>query len=320
MIDILPGVQVRKAIRNLAQARALGKSEEKIAQLDEAFRALKELDLDEFVQNVVSKVPNLDPDVIPERDLSGEISASSESCRTAVDMVLRTAVVQEQYKALSALFNPSEAVAARPDIGAKKIKRGDGSEALGDGSEAPENKKKNLKENADPSSQENSDLESVVSDDEYNSDNADDSPVDSGAVSRKKRQRMDASDSESEPEDVRALIGERPSKNRPGQRTRRKMILQKYGRNALIFQKERERKMQRGKKPEEGSSAVHPSWAAKQRLKAAMSAALKGNGGNKKIRLDGESSNSRNVDKSLNESTRRTGAELTEFQSYRLKF
>lgn len=120
--------------------------------------------------------------------------------------------------------------------------------------------------------------------------------------------RKEDEQSESEPEDVSALIGERPSKNRPGQRTRRKMILQKYGRNALVFQKERDRKSQQA--TEAAQETLHPSWAAKQRLKAAMSAAIKGGVASspKKVRLDDERMSSRKVSSSSEKSARQSAS------------
>ena len=274
---------MRKAIRNLVTARESGKGEEKLAELDQIFRALKDLDLDVFVHGAVLQIPNVDLEIL-ETD-AAEV-ASSEPAKSAHEMVFRTSTVQEQIKELSSLFNPSEVEKSTSPKQSKKIKKKERDRKSSSVST------KEASEDSDSAPAEGSNDRSVEAESEYDSDPdaADFEEEASNSKMRKKSRQAAQSDSESEPEDVSALIGERPTKNRPGQRTRRKMILQKFGRNALVFQKERERKLQQqqeesGKKD---AGSLHPSWAAKQRLKAAMSAAVKGglSAAPKKVRLD----------------------------------
>eukprot|EP00961_Rhodomonas_salina_P080913 1088448-Rhodomonas_salina.1 len=131
---------------------------------------------------------------------------------------------------------------------------------------------------------------------------------------------MDKKQRRAEEEKVALMLGEK--KNRPGQRTRRKMIMQKYGKDAKVFKEARERKYgakkddggtegpaggrssrERGregreKEKERGAeragagsgseAAVHGSWEAKRREKEAMALALAGGGSGKKITFDDE--------------------------------
>jgi hypothetical protein len=321
----LNSFQVRKAIRNLAAARESGKGDDKIENLERIFMSIKNLNLDALVNNALADIPNIDASICKGAETNVEIP---EPARMAIDMVLRTSIVQEQLKALTALFNddPSENPSTinkgstKTEAGRKQSKQakmiqnrpvspaasdsasdgsfdsedGAESEAESDGTEnivparskpahaqKPANKKKQAQD--DYSSE--SDMEDSVRPSKRDK-----------AKLRKNSRHMDDDGSESEPEDVSALIGEKPSKNRPGQRTRRKMILQKFGRNALVFQKERERKrgLQAQIQPAAAKvdpSTLHPSWAAKQRIKAAMSAAISGAAvAPKRIRLDAEES------------------------------
>lgn len=241
------------------------------------------MDLDEFVQRAVSKIPNLDPVIMPTQHLSSD--ALSEPLGTAESMVLRTTIVQEQFKALFALFNPSESSKSSPPTTSRKLN------AVSEKYQANE-------QNAGESSG-YSEVDGESGGGSGDDSDASEDRIESKSLSRTQRKSMSSrkvdSESESEPEDVSALIGERPTKNRPGQRTRRKMILQKYGRNALVFQKERERKSQQAM--EEAPETLHPSWAAKQRLKAAMSAAIKGGVASspRKVLLDNEDASYRKV-------------------------
>ena len=317
--------QVRKAIRNLAAARESGKGNEKIESLERIFLSIKNLNLDSLVNNALAEIPNIDASFCKEAETNIEIP---EPARMAIGMVLRTSVVQEQLKALTALFNgdPSESPntltkrSKKTESGPKKTKQSrknenrslsspasdsasdgtfdseDGAESEAD-SEAsvdivparpPDGRKMKpaiKKKRAQDHVLSESDTEDWVS-----------PPKRDKAKQRKKSRHMDEDESDSEPEDVSALIGEKPSKNRPGQRTRRKMILQKFGRNALVFQKEREQKRVQQAQIQPAAakvdpSTLHPSWAAKQRIKAAMSAAISGAASApKRIRLDAEES------------------------------
>jgi hypothetical protein len=294
---------VRKAIRNLAAARDSGKGEEKIEKLEAIFQALKDLDLDGFVQRTISVVPNLDPILLPSECRMAD--ALPEALRTAESLVLRTTIVQEQFKALSALFNPIESLKSSPPTASKKLN------AAKEKSQANEENSVNADENSVCSqTDDHSSARGSLScgDDSDASEDRTDSKKISKMQRNSRNSRKEDEQSESEPEDVSALIGERPSKNRPGQRTRRKMILQKYGRNALVFQKERDRKSQQA--TEAAQETLHPSWAAKQRLKAAMSAAIKGGVASspKKVRLDDERMSSRKVSSSSEKSARQSAS------------
>jgi hypothetical protein len=314
--------QVRKAIRNLAAARESGKGDEKIESLEKIFLSLKNLNLDSVVNNALAEIPNIDATISKGGDMNAE---SSEPIRMAIGMIMRTSVVQEQLKALTALFNgdPSE-IKGTPKGGLKKT---DSGSKMSKQPKIVENSR--LSVVAPDSASDGSFDSEEVADSEPDSDGSvndeparpphaekkkplmkkrptqDDSLSESDAEDslrhsmrdkpnqRKNSRQVDEDESDSEPEDVSALIGEKPSKNRPGQRTRRKMILQKFGRNALVFQKERERK--RGQQAQSQPAAakvdpstLHPSWAAKQRVKAAMSAAIAA--APKRIRLDAEES------------------------------
>ena len=116
------------------------------------------------------------------------------------------------------------------------------------------------------------------------------------------------------------LAGIKPQKNRPGQRTRRKLILQKYGKQAKVFQEARERKAAeaaakglaprdtrkdlnasshrpvsaprvgggggvKGGGENEEDGKMHPSWIAKKKQAAAIAAALSA-GANRKTTFD----------------------------------
>ena len=137
-------------------------------------------------------------------------------------------------------------------------------------------------------------------------------PADVEAVQEEEAEEADREDDfDPDKDDVAMKLAGIKTKNRPGQRTRRKLILQKYGKEAKVFKEARERKAaarngalsqepqaafvaaalhghgggagggegkRKGGGVEDGEE-MHPSWVAKKKQAAAIAAALAGGGG-----------------------------------------
>ena len=137
-------------------------------------------------------------------------------------------------------------------------------------------------------------------------------PEDEEVVHEEEAEEADGEDDfDPDKDDVAMKLAGIKTKNRPGQRTRRKLILQKYGKEAKVFKEARERKAaarngvlsqepqaafvsaalqgqgggvgsgegkRKGGGVEDGEE-MHPSWVAKKKQAAAIAAALAGGGG-----------------------------------------